>query len=55
MNPFENLKEKSWQRHVKKMQRELDKYHSIRDYYNRSNNTCYTTKQALELAHKNEI
>lgn len=52
---FKTIKEKAWQRYVKKMQRELDKVHAVRDYYNKLNKTCYTTKQALELAYKNEI
>jgi len=52
---FKSIKEKAWQKHVKKMQRELDKIHAVRDYYNKLNKTCYTTKQALELAYKNDL
>ncbi len=52
---FKAIKEKAWQRHVKKIQRELDKIHAVRDYYNKFNKTCYTTKQALELAYKNDL
>ncbi len=55
MNIFKTIKEKSWQRHVRKVQRELDKVHSIRDYYNRLFDTYYTTKQATELAYKKEL
>lgn len=52
---FKAIKEKAWQRHVKKTQRELDKVHAVRDYYNKLNKTYYTTKQALELAYKNNL
>lgn len=55
MNIFKAIKEKSWQRHVKKVQRELDHEHTIRDYYNRLFNTCYTTKQAMKLAFKKDL
>lgn len=46
---FKSIKEKAWQRHVKKMQRALDKEHSLKDHYNALYGCYYTTKQALEL------
>lgn len=38
-----------WARQGKKLQRDLDREHSMRDYLNAIKGTSYTTKQALAL------
>ena len=39
----------AWTLSGKKLQRDLDREHSMRDHLNALNGTCYTTKQALAL------
>lgn len=39
----------AWELQGKRLQRDLDREHSMRDYLNAINGTCYTTKQALAL------
>lgn len=39
----------AWTRQSKKLQRDLDREHSMRDHLNALNGTSYTTKQALAL------
>lgn len=38
-----------WRRRANKIQRELDREHSMRDHINRLNGTNYTTKKAIEI------
>lgn len=39
----------AWARQGRRLQRDLDREHSMRDYLNALNYTSYTTKQALAL------
>ena len=39
----------AWVLGGKRLQRDLDREHSMRDHLNALNGTCYTTKQALAL------
>ena len=39
----------SWARQGKRLQRDLDREHSLRDYLNSYHGTNYATKQALAL------
>lgn len=38
-----------WRRSANKIQRSLDREHSMRDHINRLNGTNYTTKKAIEV------
>ncbi len=46
VSPFRSL---SWTRQSKRLQRDLDREHSLRDHLNAIYGTSYTTKQALAL------
>lgn len=39
----------AWARQGRRLQRDLDREHSLRDHLNALNGTSYTTKQALAL------
>lgn len=43
------LRRQSWSRQGRRLQRKLDREHSLRDYLNARYSTSYTTKQALAL------
>lgn len=43
------LRRQSWSRQGRRLQRSLDREHSMRDYLNTRYGTSYTTKQALAL------
>lgn len=43
------LRRQSWARQGRRLQRGLDREHSLRDYLNARYGTNYTTKQALAL------
>ena len=44
-----SFRSQSWTRQSKRLQRDLDREHSLRDHLNALNGTSYTTKQALAL------
>lgn len=44
-----------WAKKAQHLQNKLNYEHEERDYWDRLYNEVYTTKQALELAHKNEL
>lgn len=44
-----SFRSQSWARQGRRLQRDLDREHSMRDYLNAINGTSYTTKQALAL------
>ena len=44
-----SFRSQSWVRQSKKLQQDLDREHSQRDYLNALYDTSYTTKQALTL------
>lgn len=46
VSPFRS---QSWTRQSKRLQRDLDREHSLRDHLNAIYGTSYTTKQALAL------
>lgn len=50
-----SFRRQSWTRQSKRLQRDLDSEHSLRDYLNALNGTSYTTKQALALEHNNVL
>jgi len=45
----------AWTRQGKRLQRDLDREHSMRDHLNAFNGTSYTTKQALALKDNNVL
>lgn len=45
----------AWARQSRRLQRDLDREHSMRDYLNALNGTSYTTKQALMLQDNNVL
>lgn len=45
----------AWARQGKRLQRDLDREHSMRDSLNALNSTSYTTKQALALRDNNVL
>ena len=50
-----SFRRQSWARQSKKLQRNLDREHSLRDYLNSYHGTSYTTKQALALEDNNVL
>lgn len=45
----------AWARQGRKLQRDLDREHSMRDSLNALNSTSYTTRQALALRDNNVL
>jgi protoheme ferro-lyase len=44
-----SFRSQSWARQNRRLQQDLDREHSLRDYLNARHSTSYTTKQALAL------